>query len=169
MRVRWRSTSRCSRCSIHLSASTTPQATLRSSAPSAPPQVGSLKLLDLGVSLKTVKTPHFGLFPIGPSAAVITLTGSGFGTNPQHISVTVNHVPCNVSTVSETEVRCTAGNNPGGTYPVVLHHQVKGHAQSNVTFTYELTLSSVQPNEGEKRLKSSKTGIRKRRTSSALV
>lgn len=121
---------------------------------------GSLKLLVLGATLqlddiKNSKdtTQHSDLFPIGPSGAVITLTGSGFGSNPQHISVTINHVPCNVSTVSETEVRCTAGSNPGGTYPVVLHHQVKGHAQSNVTFAYELTLSSVQPNEGERRLR----------------
>uniref|UniRef100_A0A3Q3X6F5 Uncharacterized protein n=1 Tax=Mola mola TaxID=94237 RepID=A0A3Q3X6F5_MOLML len=85
--------------------------------------------------------------PTNPSGAVITLTGSGFGNNAQHISVTVNQVPCNVSTVSDTQIECTTGNNPGGEYPVVLHHQVKGHAQSAVTFTYELTLSSVQPNE----------------------
>lgn len=93
-----------------------------------------------------------GLLPTGPSGAVVTLTGSGFGTDPQQVSVTINHVPCNVSTVSETEVQCTAGNNPGGAYPVKLRHQVKGHAQSDVTFTYELTLSSVQPNEGKQRL-----------------
>ncbi|XP_050924319.1 LOW QUALITY PROTEIN: PKHD1 like 1, tandem duplicate 1 [Lates calcarifer] len=84
----------------------------------------------------------------GPSGSVITLTGSGFGNDSQLISVTINHVPCNVSTVSDTQVQCTAGDNPGGAYPVMLHHQVTGHAQSNVMFTYELTLSSVLPNEG---------------------
>lgn len=93
-----------------------------------------------------------GLLPTGPSGAVVNLTGSGFGTDPQHVSVTINHVPCNVSTVSETEVQCTAGNNPGGAYPVKLRHRVKGDAQSDVTFTYELTLSGVQPNEGKQRL-----------------
>ncbi|TKS89105.1 Fibrocystin-L Polycystic kidney and hepatic disease 1-like protein 1 [Collichthys lucidus] len=84
----------------------------------------------------------------GPSGSVITLTGSGFGTDSQHVSVSINHVPCNVSAVSDTQVQCTAGDNPGGAYAVVLHHQVKGRAQSDVEFTYELTLSSVQPNEG---------------------
>ncbi|XP_071356429.1 PKHD1 like 1, tandem duplicate 1 [Trachinotus anak] len=84
----------------------------------------------------------------GPSGSAVTLTGSGFGSDSQLISVTINHVPCNVSTVSDTQVQCTAGDNPGGTYPVMLHHKVKGHAQSDVMFTYELTLSSVQPNEG---------------------
>ncbi|XP_029369318.1 PKHD1 like 1, tandem duplicate 1 isoform X2 [Echeneis naucrates] len=84
----------------------------------------------------------------GPSGAAVTLTGSGFGSDSQLISVTVNHVPCNVSTVSDTQVQCTAGSNPGGTYPVMLHHQVKGRAQSDAMFTYELTLSSVLPNQG---------------------
>ncbi|XP_053190049.1 fibrocystin-L-like [Scomber japonicus] len=84
----------------------------------------------------------------GPSDSVITLTGSGFGTDPDHVCVSINHVPCSVSSVSNTQVQCTVGNNPGGSYPVMLRHHVKGYAQSEVMFTYELTLSSVQPNEG---------------------
>ncbi|MEQ2297685.1 hypothetical protein AMECASPLE_037137, partial [Ameca splendens] len=87
----------------------------------------------------------------GPSGAVITLTGSGFGSDSELLSITINNVPCNVSAVSQTQVRCTTGNNPGGTYPVILHHQVKGYAQSMVKFMYELTLGSVQPNEGKNR------------------
>ncbi|XP_056153970.1 fibrocystin-L-like [Lampris incognitus] len=84
----------------------------------------------------------------GPSGAVITLTGTGFGSDLQHVSVVINRVPCNVSTVTDTAVQCTAGENPGGTYAVTLHHQVKGHAQSDVVFSYELLLNGVQPNEG---------------------
>uniref|UniRef100_A0A3Q3JRM8 Polycystic kidney and hepatic disease 1 (autosomal recessive)-like 1 n=1 Tax=Monopterus albus TaxID=43700 RepID=A0A3Q3JRM8_MONAL len=75
-------------------------------------------------------------------------TGSGYGTDLQLISVTINNIPCNVSTVSDTQVQCTAGDNPGGAYPVMVEHQVKGYTQSDVTFIYELTLSSVQPSEG---------------------
>lgn len=89
------------------------------------------------------------LFPAGPSGSVITLTGSGFGNDSQLITITINGVPCNVSTVSDTQVQFAAGSNPGATYPVMLHHQVKGYAQSGVVFTYELTLSSVQPSEGK--------------------
>ncbi|CAG5956366.1 unnamed protein product [Menidia menidia] len=86
--------------------------------------------------------------PSGPSGSIITLTGSGFGADPQLLSVTINHVPCNLTAVSDSQLQCTAGSNPGGTYPVVLHHGVKGHALSEVAFTYELTLSGVQPTEG---------------------
>lgn len=89
------------------------------------------------------------MFPTGPSGSAITLTGSGFGTDPQLISVTINQIPCNVSAVSDTEIQCTAGSNPGGAYPVKLQHLVKGYARSVVRFTYELTLSGVQPNEGD--------------------
>lgn len=88
------------------------------------------------------------LFPKGSSGAVVTLTGSGFGTDLQQISVTINNVPCNVSTVSDTQVHCKTGTNPGGNYQVMLHHKAKGHAQSDITFTYELSLIQVQPNEG---------------------
>ncbi|XP_061597205.1 fibrocystin-L-like isoform X1 [Cololabis saira] len=84
----------------------------------------------------------------GPSGSLVTLTGSGFGSDAQLVSVTINHVPCNVTSISDTRLQCTAGNNPGGEFPVVLHHQVKGHAQSDVAFKYDLTLSNVQPNEG---------------------
>lgn len=91
------------------------------------------------------------LFSTGSSAAVVTLKGLGFDTDLEQISVTINGVPCNVSTVSDTQVICKTGNNPGGTYQVMLHHKVKGHAQSDVTFTYELSLTHVQPNEGRQR------------------
>lgn len=89
------------------------------------------------------------LFPTGPSASVITLTGSGFGTDPQLVSVTINNADCEVTSVSDSQVQCSAGDSPGGTYPVMLHHEVKGYAQSDVSFSYELTLTSVQPNEGQ--------------------
>uniref|UniRef100_A0A3B5MPJ0 G8 domain-containing protein n=1 Tax=Xiphophorus couchianus TaxID=32473 RepID=A0A3B5MPJ0_9TELE len=88
------------------------------------------------------------LLPAGPSGAVITLSGSGFGSDPELVSVTIDGVSCNVSAISDSQLRCMTGSKPGGTYPVVLHHGVKGHAQSAVEFTYELTLNGMQPNEG---------------------
>ncbi|XP_054620387.1 fibrocystin-L-like isoform X2 [Dunckerocampus dactyliophorus] len=84
----------------------------------------------------------------GPSGSAITLSGSGFGIDSQQVTVMMNNVSCAVLTVTDNQVECTAGDNPGGEYMVMVHHQVKGYAQSDVTFTYELTLHGVQPNEG---------------------
>ena len=61
----------------------------------------------------------------------------------------MNGVPCVVSDVSDSQVQCTAGENPGGAYPVRMQHEVKGYAQSTAVFTYSLQLSGVQPSQGE--------------------
>ncbi|XP_019729703.1 PKHD1 like 1, tandem duplicate 1 [Hippocampus comes] len=84
----------------------------------------------------------------GPSGSAITLTGSGFGTDRMHLTITVNGVTCNNLTLTDNQVECNVGDNPGGEYLVMLHHHIKGYARSNVTFSYEMTLVSVQPNEG---------------------
>ncbi|CAL8298854.1 unnamed protein product [Lota lota] len=84
----------------------------------------------------------------GASGASLTLVGQGFGSDPQLVGVMINDAPCNVTAVNDTHVWCTAGESPGGTYGVTLHHGVKGRARSDVTFTYMLLISAVQPNEG---------------------
>uniref|UniRef100_A0A667X934 PKHD1 like 1, tandem duplicate 2 n=1 Tax=Myripristis murdjan TaxID=586833 RepID=A0A667X934_9TELE len=113
-------------------------------------QVFSVEYPPLNFTYSQAHTPDVSSISpaTGPSGSEITLTGSGFGSDPQQISVSINGVPCNVSAVTDTQVQCAAGENPGGSYPVVLHHEVKGHARSDVVFAYELVLNRVQPSEG---------------------
>uniref|UniRef100_A0AAV2K2B6 IPT/TIG domain-containing protein n=1 Tax=Knipowitschia caucasica TaxID=637954 RepID=A0AAV2K2B6_KNICA len=86
--------------------------------------------------------------PSGPSGSALTLTGSGFGSDLLQVSVSLNGVSCTVSSVSDSQVQCIVGNNPGGPYPVLLQHLHKGTARSDVIFNYDLTLSRAEPNQG---------------------
>ncbi|KAM8882915.1 PKHD1 like 1, tandem duplicate 1 [Synchiropus picturatus] len=84
----------------------------------------------------------------GTIGTVITLSGSGFGSDPEQVSVLINSMDCSVTSISDEEIVCTAGQNPGGTYKVVVNHHDKGDADSEVEFHYDLSLGSVHPDEG---------------------
>uniref|UniRef100_W5KUJ5 PKHD1 like 1, tandem duplicate 2 n=1 Tax=Astyanax mexicanus TaxID=7994 RepID=W5KUJ5_ASTMX len=84
----------------------------------------------------------------GPGGTVITVSGSGFGSDPGLVSVNIDGVWCNVTSVSDSALQCIVGDHAGGTFLVSLSHQVKGLAQTQSTFTYELRLDQVLPNEG---------------------
>ncbi|CAJ1082786.1 fibrocystin-L-like [Xyrichtys novacula] len=114
-------------------------------------QVFSVQYPALGFNYSLEHTPIIrSVSPAkGTSLTVITLTGSGFGNDPEQVHVPINGVPCAVSAVSDSKLTCTAGESPGGTFEVVLRHSVDGFSQSNVTFQYELKLDSVQPKEGD--------------------
>uniref|UniRef100_A0A8B9H868 Polycystic kidney and hepatic disease 1 (autosomal recessive)-like 1 n=1 Tax=Astyanax mexicanus TaxID=7994 RepID=A0A8B9H868_ASTMX len=84
----------------------------------------------------------------GPGGTVITVSGSGFGSDPGLVSVNIDGVWCNVTLVSDSALQCIVGDHAGGTFLVSLSHQVKGLAQTQSTFTYELRLDQVLPNEG---------------------
>lgn len=84
----------------------------------------------------------------GLSNTIITLTGSGFGSDTSLISVEIDGVACNVAAVTDTQVTCAVGEHAGGTFPIMLQHKVKGYAMSEVVFKYEFQLSGVVPSEG---------------------
>ncbi|KAA0710209.1 Fibrocystin-L Polycystic kidney and hepatic disease 1-like protein 1 [Triplophysa tibetana] len=84
----------------------------------------------------------------GPVGTQITISGSGFGTDAALVSVEIDAVGCNVTSITDTQLMCTVGEHAGGTFPVLLYHQVKGHALSQSVFSYELLLTGVTPNEG---------------------
>uniref|UniRef100_A0AAR2IPV4 Polycystic kidney and hepatic disease 1 (autosomal recessive)-like 1 n=1 Tax=Pygocentrus nattereri TaxID=42514 RepID=A0AAR2IPV4_PYGNA len=116
-------------------------------------QVVQVKIQVFGVIYPLLTLSALFLFLLcfhvsGPSGTAITISGSGFGSEAGLVSVNIDGVPCAVSSVTDTEVRCTAGEHAGGTYPVTMTHQAKGLAQSQSIFTYELRLTQVSPNEG---------------------
>ncbi|KAI7798957.1 putative fibrocystin-L, partial [Triplophysa rosa] len=84
----------------------------------------------------------------GPVGTQISISGSGFGTDAALVSVNIDAVGCNVTSITDIQLMCTVGEHAGGTFPVRLYHQVKGHALSQSVFSYELLLTRVTPNEG---------------------
>ncbi|KAK2887447.1 hypothetical protein Q8A67_015675 [Cirrhinus molitorella] len=84
----------------------------------------------------------------GPVGTQITVSGFGFGSDASLVSLEIDGVPCSVSSLTDTQLLCNVGEHAGGTFPVIFHHKVKGHALSQSVFTYELLLTGVSPNEG---------------------
>ncbi|XP_030002867.1 PKHD1 like 1, tandem duplicate 2 [Sphaeramia orbicularis] len=66
-----------------------------------------------------------------PKPFFITSDRFRIGTDPQARLHHHNHEPCTSPQSVDTQVQCTVGENPGGTYPVMLQHQVKAVAQPN--------------------------------------
>ncbi|KAG7317211.1 hypothetical protein KOW79_019509 [Hemibagrus wyckioides] len=84
----------------------------------------------------------------GPSGTAITVSGSGFGSDAALVAVRIDGAPCNISSITDTLIQCIVGEHAGGTFPVTVYHQVKGYAVTQATFSYELRLNQVVPNEG---------------------
>ncbi|KAJ8389419.1 hypothetical protein AAFF_G00119570 [Aldrovandia affinis] len=84
----------------------------------------------------------------GTSGTVITISGSGFGTDLQQVSVTIGGARCNVSALNDTEIQCTVGEHAGGTFLVMLNHAAKGYADSMSSFDYHWIFTQVTPNQG---------------------
>ncbi|CAM4636768.1 unnamed protein product [Leuciscus chuanchicus] len=96
------------------------------------------------------QTPNItSISPItGSGGTEITVSGSGFGTDVALVSFKIGGVACSVTSITDMQLLCTVGEHAGGTFPVIFHHQVKGHALTQSVFTYELLLTGVTPNEG---------------------
>nr|XP_009292515.1 fibrocystin-L isoform X2 [Danio rerio] len=84
----------------------------------------------------------------GPVGTQITISGSGFGTDSAVVSLQIDSVACNISSITDTQLLCTVGEHAGGTFPVMFNHQVKGYALTQSVFKYELLLTGITPNEG---------------------
>lgn len=75
------------------------------------------------------------------NGAVVTLTGEGFGDEPE---VLFDDVECVVSNSSATQIICTAGHGTVGPKSVKILTN-NGYARASVTVNYTVSVSSVSP------------------------
>ena len=107
---------------------------------------GQTVTLPAGFNYSNAFTPDISnLSPSSDSGpTTLTLTGSGFGTDP---SVKVGEYECIISASSLTSVTCDIPGLPGGQYEVTLNNPLLGNSNSEVFFSI-LEISSVTPSSG---------------------
>ena len=72
---------------------------------------------------------------------VVTLTGEGFGDEPE---VQFDDVECIVSSSSATQITCTAGHGAVGPKGVLITTN-NGYAKASITVNYAVSVSGVSP------------------------
>lgn len=91
----------------------------------------------------------FFLFYIAATAGSdITITGTNFDTVFSNHNVTIGGVECTPKSSTTTQIVCTVGSGPAGSYPIEIVLASKGctsNANGLVSFTYPFQLASVSP------------------------
>ena len=107
----------------------------------------------LRYAYRTFTTPYVeSISPSwGEGGQTITIFGSGFSTVAADTHVIIANTSCSVLTSSSAIVTCVLGHHAAGLYDVILHVKGKGLAgyslSKPVKFVYEISLTSVSPNE----------------------
>ena len=57
-------------------------------------------------------------------------------------------ISCVVQTVTNSQITCTTGLNSAGTYSVLVQVTSNGYSNSNVQFSYTLSISSISAMQG---------------------
>ncbi|XP_063307204.1 fibrocystin-L-like [Pelobates fuscus] len=111
--------------------------------------VQTIRYTSLRFTYSETETPTVTsvLPPTGPSGALITVSGTRFGTDSTQVTVTVGDTICNITSINDTQLQCNVGDHSGGTFAVNLQN-TKGFARSSASFKYELTMTNVSPNSG---------------------
>ncbi|XP_052245987.1 fibrocystin-L-like isoform X3 [Dreissena polymorpha] len=103
---------------------------------------------DCSFTYSAVGTPTVtGISPnTGNENVMLTVTGTGFSGTLADNKVTIGNVPCTVTAATTTEIRCTLGNGPLGSYPVVVSVSPVGRAVNTASnFTYTADVVSIAP------------------------
>ncbi|GMH45335.1 hypothetical protein BSKO_13292 [Bryopsis sp. KO-2023] len=86
----------------------------------------------------------------GPSIArtLITISGTGFGTDPSVITVMLGESPCTLVTVQPTEISAYTDGGTPGSYDVLVFLEGHGQAIGSFSFRYEFEILSITPIQG---------------------
>ncbi|XP_070541075.1 fibrocystin-L-like [Ptychodera flava] len=86
---------------------------------------------------------------ISGASTTVTISGSGFSTTVENITVTFGSDDCSVQTLADDEITCDVGYVPVGDHAVVVNRADQGDAiLSNGTVTSEAVIDSVSPSSG---------------------
>ena len=82
------------------------------------------------------------------SGNTLSLSGSGFGTNKNVVTVTVGDIPCQIKTVANTAITCAVDGVYLGSNQVHVHVDNSGYADSAATVEGKANIASVTPADG---------------------
>lgn len=90
----------------------------------------------------------FKFYIAATAGSDITITGTNFDTVFSNHNVTIGGVECTPKSSTTTQIVCTVGSGPAGSYPIEIVLASKGctsNANGLVSFTYPFQLASVSP------------------------
>ncbi|XP_048254422.1 fibrocystin-L-like isoform X3 [Haliotis rufescens] len=79
---------------------------------------------------------------------VLTITGTGFSTTDEDNTVMIGGVACTVTGATATQITCSVGNGPTGSYVVKVNVAGKGEANSTQQFEYRSSATGISPTTG---------------------
>ena len=62
--------------------------------------------------------------------------------------VSIGKTFCTVSSVTDTQISCTLGENSAGSYPVVVQLSGEGNSNNDIKFTYDLAITQLSRTQG---------------------
>ena len=105
------------------------------------PAIQSISLQGMPVQLSQVNNVTFGDF--------FSISGTGFGTDPDSITVLLGSGLCSILAVNDTVILCTVGHIAAGQFSLKVLHAALGFASGKViNFESYSEISSVSPLKG---------------------
>lgn len=84
----------------------------------------------------------------GTSGQTLSIRGHHFGATPDDNKVLIGKQLCTVISASDNTLNCTVGHYRAGTYFVKVNVRGQGRSNGDVTFTFNMTATSILPRAG---------------------